>query len=96
MNDIATNVLKGDPRSIARLITLAENNDPIAVNAMEKIHPKTGNAPLYTKNYSAKEYNALPQNWAIVQDQRGDDSRSTEVERPSGIGIGPEGMGEVT
>ena len=44
MNDIAANVLKGDPRSIARLITLAENNDPIAASAMKTIHPKTGNA----------------------------------------------------
>jgi LAO/AO transport system kinase len=44
MNDIAANVLKGDPRFIARLITLAENNDPIAANAMKTIHPKTGNA----------------------------------------------------
>ena len=44
MNDIASKVLKGDPRSIARLITLAENNDPIAANAMKTIHPKTGNA----------------------------------------------------
>jgi LAO/AO transport system kinase len=44
MNDIAARVLKGDPRSIARLITLAENNDPIAANAMKIIHPKTGNA----------------------------------------------------
>jgi LAO/AO transport system kinase len=44
MNDIANNVLKGDSRSIARLITLAENNDPIAANAMKVIHPKTGRA----------------------------------------------------
>ena len=44
MNDIAANVLNGDPRSIARLITLAENNDPIAAKAMKIIHPKTGNA----------------------------------------------------
>ena len=44
MSDIAASVLKGDPRSIARLITLAENNDPIAANAMKTIHPKTGNA----------------------------------------------------
>jgi LAO/AO transport system kinase len=44
MNDIASKVLKGDSRSIARLITLAENNDPIAANAMKNIHPKTGNA----------------------------------------------------
>ena len=44
MNDIASNVLKGDPRSIARLITLAENNDPVATDAMKAIHPKTGKA----------------------------------------------------
>lgn len=44
MNDIANNVLKGDSRSIARLITLAENNDPVAANAMKVIHPKTGRA----------------------------------------------------
>lgn len=44
MSDIVSNVLKGDPRSIGRLITLAENNDPIATNAMKKIHPHTGNA----------------------------------------------------
>ncbi|MCK5636196.1 MAG: methylmalonyl Co-A mutase-associated GTPase MeaB, partial [Thermoplasmatales archaeon] len=44
MNDIAANVLNGDPRSIARLITLTENNDPIAAKAMKIIHPKTGNA----------------------------------------------------
>lgn len=44
MNDIASNVLKGDTRSIARLITLAENNDPIAAEAMKVIHPKTGKA----------------------------------------------------
>lgn len=44
MSDIVSNVLKGDPRSIARLITLAENNDPIATNAMKNIHSHTGNA----------------------------------------------------
>jgi len=44
MKDIAKKVLDGDPRSIARLITLAENNDPIAANAMKDIHPHTGNA----------------------------------------------------
>ena len=44
MSEIVSNVLNGDPRSIARLITLAENNDPIATNAMKKIHPHTGNA----------------------------------------------------
>jgi len=44
MNDIASKVLNGDQRSIARLITLAENNDPSATDAMKKIHPHTGNA----------------------------------------------------
>jgi LAO/AO transport system kinase len=44
MNDIARNVLKGDQRSIARLITLTENNDPAAATAMKDIHPHTGNA----------------------------------------------------
>jgi LAO/AO transport system kinase len=44
MNDIAEKVLNGDTRSIARLITLTENNDPIAANAMKMIHTKTGNA----------------------------------------------------
>ncbi len=44
MNDIASKVLKGDPRSIARLITLTENNDPISTDAMKSIHPHTGKA----------------------------------------------------
>ena len=44
MNDIASKVLKGDPRSIARLITLSENNDSIATDAMKIIHPHTGDA----------------------------------------------------
>ncbi len=44
MSDIASKVLKGDPRSIARLITLAENNDPVATNAMKDIHHHTGDA----------------------------------------------------
>ncbi len=44
MNDLAKKVLKGDPRSIARLITLSENNDPIAADAMKGIHPHTGKA----------------------------------------------------
>ena len=44
MSDIAASVLKGDPRSIARLITIAENNDPLARTAMKTIYPKTGNA----------------------------------------------------
>lgn len=44
MNDLASKVLEGDQRSIARLITLAENNDPAAMDTMKEIHPHTGNA----------------------------------------------------
>jgi LAO/AO transport system kinase len=44
MNDISSKVLKGDPRAIARLITLAEDNDPKANIAMKNLHPHTGNA----------------------------------------------------
>ena len=44
MSDIASKVLIGDSRSIARLITLAENNDQVATDAMKSIHPKTGGA----------------------------------------------------
>lgn len=44
MKDISSKVLEGDPRSIARLITLAENNDPVAASAMKDIHPYTGRA----------------------------------------------------
>ena len=44
MNDIVQKVLEGDQRSIARLITLAENNDEIATKAMKQIHPHTGHA----------------------------------------------------
>jgi len=44
MNDIVEKVLQGEPRAIARLITLSENNDPVSTNAMKKIHPHTGKA----------------------------------------------------
>ena len=44
MKDISSKVIEGDPRAIARLITLAENNDPSAANAMKEIHPYTGRA----------------------------------------------------
>ena len=44
MSDIVSKVLNGDSRSVARLITLAENNDPVATSAMKKIHPNTGKA----------------------------------------------------
>jgi LAO/AO transport system kinase len=44
MSDIASKVLKGESRAIARLITLAENNNSEAAETMKFIHPKTGNA----------------------------------------------------
>lgn len=44
MNDISAKVLKGDPRSIAKLITFAENGSSVAASAMKEIHPHTGNA----------------------------------------------------
>ncbi|MBE9593468.1 MAG: methylmalonyl Co-A mutase-associated GTPase MeaB, partial [Proteobacteria bacterium] len=44
MNDIASKVLNGDPRSIARLITLAENSSPEGFRAMKDIYPHTGGA----------------------------------------------------
>ncbi len=44
MSDIAANVLKGDSRAVAKFITLAENCDPIATDAMRVIHPHTGSA----------------------------------------------------
>jgi len=44
MNDLTEKVIRGDPHSIARLITLAENNDPQAAEVMKDIHPHTGKA----------------------------------------------------
>jgi len=44
MKDIAKKVLSGDSHAIARLITLAENNDPSAIAYMKDIHPHTGKA----------------------------------------------------
>lgn len=44
MKDIVSKVVKGDPRAIARLITLAENNDRAAAEAMKHIHSYTGKA----------------------------------------------------
>ena len=44
MSELASNVLKGEPRAIAKLITLTENCDPIATAAMKTIHPHTGSA----------------------------------------------------
>ena len=44
MSDLAANVLKGETRAIAKLITHTENCDPITTAAMKKIHPHTGSA----------------------------------------------------
>jgi len=44
MNDLASKVLKGDTRAIARMITLIENNDLAAIDSMKEIHKKSGNA----------------------------------------------------
>ncbi|NUO80959.1 histidine kinase, partial [candidate division KSB1 bacterium] len=37
--------------------------------AWPALHPETGRPNI--RNYSPKEYGAMPQNWAIIQDQRG-------------------------
>ncbi|MFO7677442.1 MAG: methylmalonyl Co-A mutase-associated GTPase MeaB [Thermoplasmatota archaeon] len=44
MKDLTTRVLEGESRGIARLITLAENNDCIATDVMKDIHQYTGKA----------------------------------------------------
>jgi LAO/AO transport system kinase len=46
MTDLSTKVLAGDPRSIARLITLAENDEADAVESMKQIHRHTGQAQI--------------------------------------------------
>jgi len=46
MNNLSTKVIAGDPRSIARLITLVENDAPEAVEAMKQIHQYTGQAQI--------------------------------------------------
>jgi LAO/AO transport system kinase len=44
MTDLTANVLKGDHRSIARLITLLENSDPDAIASMKTLYSHTGHA----------------------------------------------------
>jgi len=46
MTDLAKKVIAGDPRSIARLITLVENDDAGAVETMRQIHGQTGQATI--------------------------------------------------
>lgn len=44
MTDLVPHILKGDQRSIARFITLLENNDPASIPLMKDIHPHAGHA----------------------------------------------------
>jgi LAO/AO transport system kinase len=44
MTQLAQKVIAGDPRSIARLITMVENDMPDAVETMKHLHPHTGHA----------------------------------------------------
>ncbi|MBN1540438.1 MAG: methylmalonyl Co-A mutase-associated GTPase MeaB [Candidatus Thermoplasmatota archaeon] len=44
MTDLAERVLEGDPRAIARMITLVENNSDEAPELMSRLHKKTGRA----------------------------------------------------
>ena len=46
MTELSKKVLAGDPRSIARLITLVENDAPDAVESMKQIHRHTGQAQI--------------------------------------------------
>lgn len=44
MEKLLSNALKGDPRSIGRLISLVEADTPKAKEIMKQIYPRTGNA----------------------------------------------------
>jgi len=44
MSDLASKILKGDPRSIAKLITIAENNSNKLADEMRIIHKNSGKA----------------------------------------------------
>jgi LAO/AO transport system kinase len=44
MKNLASQVLEGDARSIARLISLVENEEASAIEAMKAIYPSTGKA----------------------------------------------------
>ena len=51
--DLAKKLLKGDKRTLARLITLIENDDPHAIEVLKAIYNHTGKAHvclLYTSN----------------------------------------------
>lgn len=42
--ELVDKLLKGDRRSLSRLITLVENNDPVAIDALKELYYHTGNA----------------------------------------------------
>lgn len=42
--DLVQKLLNGDRRSVARLITLIENDDPVAIEALRELYRYTGNA----------------------------------------------------
>ncbi len=44
MIDIARRVLEGEPRAVARMISLAENSSPEAIEPMKKLHKASGKA----------------------------------------------------
>jgi LAO/AO transport system kinase len=44
MNDLASRVVNGEHRAIARLITMVEDDVPDAIEVMKQIHGRTGNA----------------------------------------------------
>jgi len=46
MSELSAKVIAGDQRSIARLITLVENDAPEAIQAMKQIHQYTGQAQI--------------------------------------------------
>ena len=50
MKDIAQKVLKGDARAVARLITLTENNDPVATEMIDGNMMKGGSIAIDCKN----------------------------------------------
>jgi GTPase len=44
MNDLIERLDAGDPRALPRLLSLVENGDPAGLAALERLHPRTGQA----------------------------------------------------
>ncbi len=44
MHELVERLLKGDKRAAARLVTLVDDQDPIAAELMKQVHPHTGKA----------------------------------------------------